>query len=203
VTSWEPVSGARAGGRPRGHRGRPGARAIGDGVAEGGFTLLEVLVALAILSVAVVASIQGFAQGLRLLKLAGDHQQATLLADQKAREIVDPQEGRTEGQEESGGTTFTWEAMTTPIEAPDLAPTGGAPPAWRAYRIVVHVRWGSRQVELATLRTAPISLETATLATPTSPGARAGGSSTPSSPSSPTAPSGSPSRIPSFPTPRP
>src|SRR3989442_9387407 len=48
-----------------------------------GFTLLEVLVALAILSIAVVASIQGFAQGLRLLKLAGDHQQATLIADQK------------------------------------------------------------------------------------------------------------------------
>ena len=44
-----------------------------------GFTLIEVLVALAILSLAVVASIQGFAQGLRLLRLAGDHQQAMLL----------------------------------------------------------------------------------------------------------------------------
>ena len=46
-----------------------------------GFTLLEVLVALAILGVAVVASIQGFAQGLRLLKLAGDHQDAMMVAD--------------------------------------------------------------------------------------------------------------------------
>src|SRR6267143_1143660 len=49
---------------------RPGAR------CTAGFTLLEVLVAFAILSVAVVALIQGFAQGLRLLKVAGDHQQA-------------------------------------------------------------------------------------------------------------------------------
>ena len=61
---------------------------------EAGFTLIEVLVALAILSLAVVASIQGFAQGLRLLRLAGDHQQAMLLADQKMREVVEPKEGR-------------------------------------------------------------------------------------------------------------
>ena len=62
-----------------------------------GFTLLEVLVAFAILSVAVVAVIQGFAQGLRLLKVAGDHQRAVLLADQKAREVVMPVEGYDQG----------------------------------------------------------------------------------------------------------
>jgi len=36
---------------------------------QGGFTLLEVLVAFAILSLTVVVAVQGFAQGLRLLKL--------------------------------------------------------------------------------------------------------------------------------------
>jgi general secretion pathway protein I len=182
---------------------RPEGRAISVALTEGGFTLLEVLVALAILSIAVVASIQGFAQGLRLLKLAGDHQQATLLADQKAREMVNPQEGRTEGQEESGGTTFAWETTTTAVEAPDLAPTGSAPAAWRAYRIVVHVRWGSRQVELATLRTTPISLETVTAATtPTSSGAPAAGAPPPSSaPSATTAPSASRPPTPSSPMP--
>ena len=61
---------------------------------DAGFTLLEVVVALAILSLAVVAAIQGFAQGLRLLKLAGDHQRAMLLADEKAREVLEPDEGR-------------------------------------------------------------------------------------------------------------
>ena len=123
-----------------------------------GFTLLEVLVALAILSVAVVASIQGFAQGLRLLKLSGDHQRAMLLADQKAREIVTPIEGRDEGQDEQSGTTFTWETVTTPVEAPDLIPTTGTgTPLWRVYQIVVHVRWAERRhVEVATLRTAAI-----------------------------------------------
>ena len=148
-----------------------------------GFTLLEVLVALAILSVAVVASIQGFAQGLRLLKLAGDHQHAILLADQKAREIVVPAEGREEGQDERGGTTFAWETITTPVEAPDLIPTGTGTPQWRVYQIAVHVRWAERrQVEVATLRTAPIvsqEIVVPTGSTPATPGTVGSPGSTP------------------------
>ena len=78
--------------RARPAPGRSEGRQTPEGreAPEAGFTLIEVLVALAILSIAVVASIQGFAQGLRLLKLAGDHQHAMLLADQKMREVVDP-----------------------------------------------------------------------------------------------------------------
>ena len=126
------------------------SRATAD--RAGGFTLLEVLVALAILSVAVVAAIQGFAQGLRLLKLAGDHQEAMLIADRKTREIVIPDEGRDEGTE----GRFHWERTTRRVEAPDLAPFG-SPPRFRVYEIDVRVRWeGERQVEVATLRTAPV-----------------------------------------------
>src|SRR5205807_1038286 len=73
--------------------------------SEAGFTLLEVLVAFTILCVAVVAVIQGFAQGLRLLRAAGDQQMAVLIADQKAREVIIPVEGREAGNE--GG--FDWE----------------------------------------------------------------------------------------------
>lgn len=116
-----------------------------------GFTLLEVIVALAILSVAVVASIQGFAQGLRLLKLAGDHQHAMLLADQKVREVVTPTEGRDGGIE----GRYIWERTTTALETPDLTAPGGAA-LWRVYQITVRVRWDERrQVELTTLRTVP------------------------------------------------
>jgi len=114
-----------------------------------GFTLLEVLIAFAILSLAIVASIQGFAQGLRLLRLAGDHQQAMLLADQKAREVLTPVEERQEGTE----GPFTWERTITVVPAPDLARTPATAP-WRVYRIAVRVAWGEkRAVELATLRT--------------------------------------------------
>jgi general secretion pathway protein I len=116
--------------------------------AEAGFTLLEVLVAFAILSIAIVASIQGFAQGLRLLKLAGDHQQAMLFADQKVREVVvlaEKKESGTEGP-------FAWERTISIDPTPELARVP-ATEAWRVYRIAVKVGWSDTQhVELVTLR---------------------------------------------------
>jgi len=108
-----------------------------------------VLVAFAILSVAVVAVIQGFAQGLRLLKVAGDHQRAVLLADQKAREVVTPVEAHDKGQDGA----FDWERTVTVVTAPDLERTP-ATRKWRVYQIDVKVRWGdTRGVEVVTLRT--------------------------------------------------
>jgi general secretion pathway protein I len=126
------------------------ARLGGAARGSAGFTLLEVLIAFAILSVAVVAVIQGFAQGLRLLKAAGDHQQAVLLADQKVRELVIPAEGHDQGQE----GTFDWDRTVTIVKAPDLERTP-ATRKWRVYQIDVKVRWGDRRgVEVVTLRTA-------------------------------------------------
>lgn len=159
---------------------------------EAGFTLIEVLVALAILSLAVVASIQGFAQGLRLLRLAGDHQQAMLLADQKMREVVEPKEGREQGTE----GVLRWERSTRSLEAPDLTPVGGTPRG-RMYEIDVRVSWeAKRQVEIRTLRmVTPQTTELIT--TPTGPGTPAskGGTPTPQTggpkaPTTPTSPFG-------------
>ena len=116
-----------------------------------GFTLLEVLVALAILSLTVVVSIQGFAQGLRLLKLSGDHQAAMLIADLKAREVTTPAEGREDGTEGE----FTWQRTTTVLPSPDLDIPGRVV-RWHVYEIGVKVTWGergTRSVEIVTLRT--------------------------------------------------
>ena len=115
-----------------------------------GFTLLEVLIAMAILGVAVVASIQGFAAGLRLLKLAGDHQDAMLVADQKLREVVTPEENsRDEGTE----TQFRWSRTVERVPTPELSDLTRSVP-WNVYRIEVYVRWDpSREIHLATLRT--------------------------------------------------
>jgi general secretion pathway protein I len=117
---------------------------------EAGFTLIEVLVAFAILSLTIVVAVQGFAQGLRLLKLSGDHQQAALLADQKTREIVLPKEGRESGTE----GTFVWERVIKEIPAPELTPSGQVP-KWHVYEINVQVAWGEgkRGVGVTTLRT--------------------------------------------------
>lgn len=114
-----------------------------------GFTLLEVLVALSILGIAVVASIQGFAQGLRLLKLSGDHQAAMLLADQKIREVTTPVEGHEDGTE----ARFQWIRTVTRLPTPELAASARAS-RWGTYEIDVRVRWDERrEVQLSTLRT--------------------------------------------------
>ena len=117
---------------------------------QDGFTLIEVLVAFAILSLTVVVAMQGFAGGLRLLKLSGDHQRAILIADQKAREVVVPKEGREEGTE--GG--FAWERVIKPVPAPELD-VPGRPAKWHVYEISVQVAWGEqrRAVGVTTLRT--------------------------------------------------
>ncbi len=117
---------------------------------QDGFTLIEVLVAFAILSLTVVVAVQGFAGGLRLLKLSGDHQRAILIADQKVREVLVPKEGREEGTE--GG--FAWERIIKPVPAPELD-VPGRPAKWRTYEISVQVAWGEqrRAVGVTTLRT--------------------------------------------------
>jgi general secretion pathway protein I len=117
---------------------------------RGGFTLIEVLVAFAILSLTVVVAVQGFAQGLRLLKLSGDHQSAILIADQKAREVVMPKEGREGGTD--GG--YTWERTIKELPAPELEVPGQAA-RWHFYEITVQVAWGDGKcaVGVSTLRT--------------------------------------------------
>lgn len=146
--------------------------------SQQGFTLLEVLIAFAILSLAVVAVIQGFAQGLRLVKVAGDHQQAVLVADQKIREMVTPVEGRDQGQEGS----YDWERTVTIVPAPDLTRTQ-ATAKWRIYKIDVKVSWGDKRgVEIVSMRTTAETAKTAgsttgpprsvgTVSTPGTPGA--------------------------------
>ena len=123
---------------------------------QGGFTLIEVLVAFAILSFTVIVAVQGFAQGLRLLKLSGDHQRAILIADQKAREIVTPKEGREEGTEGD----YAWARTIKELPAPELETLPGAPTTnrnarWHVFEIDVQVAWGEskRTVGVTTLRT--------------------------------------------------
>jgi general secretion pathway protein I len=117
---------------------------------QDGFTLIEVLVAFAILSLTVIVAVQGFAQGLRLLKLSGEHQRAILIADQKAREVVMPKEGREEGTEGA----FAWQRVIRPVAAPELEGPG-RPAKWHVYEINVQVAWGEqrRSVNVTTMRT--------------------------------------------------
>ena len=113
-----------------------------------GFTLLEVLVAVAILAVSVVALMQLTSQGLGLLHRADDYQQAVIVADRVARAREAIAEGVEAGQE----GRFRWERRVSPVPVPEaLAP--GAGPQLRFYLLSVAVSWGRNQsLELATLR---------------------------------------------------
>jgi|SRR5215468_348145 len=120
---------------------------------DDGFTLLEVLVALVILSTTVVAALQLFGGGLRLARTAGDQSDAALLASAKLAE-VDPGP-LTEGTEEGTDGPYRWTRSVKLV--PSLLPIEQDTPeavSIRLARVNVEVRWGqSRRFELATLRT--------------------------------------------------
>ena len=114
-----------------------------------GFTLLEVLVALTILGLAIVTLMQLSSQGLRLIHLSEDYQQAVLVADRVARSTDVLQEGVDAGQE----GRFQWERRVTLVPVPEEL-TPGAGPQLHLYALSVAVRWGrNRALELASLRT--------------------------------------------------
>lgn len=115
-----------------------------------GFTLLEVLVALTILALAIVTLMQLSSQGLRLLRLSDDYQQAVLVADRVVRAGEVTQEGTETGQEGA----FQWERRVTLVAVPDEL-TPGAGPKPRLFALQVAVRWGTRTLELASLRAVP------------------------------------------------
>ena len=114
-----------------------------------GFTLLEVLVAMTILALAVVALMQLSSQGLRLLHQADDYQQAVMLADRVARATAVGAEGIESGQE----GRFQWERRVRLVPVPE-AVGPGAGPVPRLYALSVAVRWArGRTLEVASLRT--------------------------------------------------
>ena len=114
-----------------------------------GFTLLEVLVAMAIVAVAITTMLQLSSQSLRLLKLSGEQQEASLLAERLLREVEPTVEEVRSGEEGA----FAWERRVgvLPVTA-DLSPPSGPAPV--LYSVSVAVRWAQgRSVTVSSLRT--------------------------------------------------
>ena len=111
---------------------------------EAGFTLIEVLVAAAVMGIAVAGILGGLSTASRNAARLTQMDRAALLARQKMDEIlVDPAIPRKrpfQGMFDlnvAGGTTAGWNAVVLPFEA---AP-GAAPGQWVLDRVQVEIWW--------------------------------------------------------------
>ena len=141
--------------------GRVFARLVWQGrhasAGQQGFTLLEIIVALAILSLSVVSLIQLSSQSLRLVKTSDDYQQAAQLADRLLADSQPTEEGVDTGDE----GRFQWERRSQLVPMPEeLQPTKTLPgqEGPKLFAVTIAVRWGPNQAQ---------GLEMATLYTPT------------------------------------
>ncbi len=128
-----------------------------------GFNLLEVIVALAILSIGVTAVVELFSGGLRLGRVSREYTQAMNFASFKMEEIATQntvEEGEDEGEFDA---TFRWKIG---VEKVDILPgdkgTDFKPPA-DLYHVRVSVFWNSgtkeRSASLETYKTVKTGLE--------------------------------------------
>ncbi len=124
---------------------------------QNGFSLLEVLVAFAILSVSLGVLLQVFATGLRNVSLSDDYSQATLYA-QSILAAIGRETPLSEGvRSGSVNDRLSWRSTVSAYAEglPDSEKT-----RVRAYRVSVEVYWSgrvqNRSVTLNTLRLAPV-----------------------------------------------
>ncbi len=92
-----------------------------DGAIPRGFTLLEVLISLAIIAIVLITCLRAQNQSIRLYHLSRDMTIATILARQKMGEIElagFPELGEDEGDFEDTFPGFSWQrsVSTTPFE---------------------------------------------------------------------------------------
>jgi general secretion pathway protein I len=88
-----------------------------------GFTFIEVLVALAIVSISVLALIKLSLISIRMTEAAETNYQAVLLANEKIEELLAlgyPKQGTDSGSMERSGLTWNWRTEVTDLQSPKL-----------------------------------------------------------------------------------
>ncbi|HZK92287.1 MAG TPA: prepilin-type N-terminal cleavage/methylation domain-containing protein [Stellaceae bacterium] len=128
----------------------------GESAAPAGFTLIEVLVALAIVGLALAAVAGVFSNGLIGHETASDAEAALALAEERLALAGATATLRPATDKGVFAGRFAWQTTVAPYEEGDdtrLAQPTGLP---RLYRLAVSVAWQdgrrSRQLSLATLR---------------------------------------------------
>ena len=116
-----------------------------------GFTLLEVMIALAILGMTFAFAMELLATGVRSAKTSEDYVQAALLARQKVAQVAVLRStgGEADGGEFGGG--FRWVSEVHPLPQEEELPA-------RLYQVRVRVTWpgrrGEKLLDLYTMRMA-------------------------------------------------
>jgi general secretion pathway protein I len=121
-----------------------------------GFSLLEIIAAIAILAIAFAALMQVAGSSLSLTARANERTQAALRARTllDGAFVMDPlREGSTEGRFDD---TYRWRMNVSRYVAPDAKPTSDGAVAGRTFRLDLDVAWGAadqeRHAKFSTLR---------------------------------------------------
>ena len=142
-------------------RAAPGGLRAGESHrrrAAGGFSLLEVLVAFAILVISLGALLRVFGGGMRAAALAEEYSRAAILAESKLASMG-VEEPLTEGSREGEfDDTYRWRSLVAeyPVETPTSQIVVSAV---KLLEVTVEVNWSSgvkrRAITLSTLRLLP------------------------------------------------
>lgn len=133
-----------------------GSRSRNGRASQAGFTLVEIVVAFAVLALALGALLPAFSGGLRSIDVAEDDMRAVLLGrstiDLVGREIP-LQEGEYSGSSEDG---FEWLVRITPLPAPRDS-RDDFTSELASFDVQVEIlRDGGQRLTLETLRIAPM-----------------------------------------------
>jgi general secretion pathway protein I len=108
-----------------------------------GFTLIEVLVAMAILSIALMVLMELFSGGLRLGRTSGEYSKAVNYGRLRMEEVM-TQEGIEEGTKEGKfDDTYRWQVDLKKVDILPAEKTGPFEPPALLFQIRVDVLWKS------------------------------------------------------------
>jgi general secretion pathway protein I len=126
---------------------------------EKGFTLLEIMIALAILGIALTVILQQFSTGLKTVRVTRDYTNALILAREKLEEfclVKKLSEKEESGEFEDG---YRWRVVIAPYKEEEKKESSTEFLLLSMYTVTSMVSWDAgereKKVELATLKIVP------------------------------------------------